>query len=95
MIVSGNLIATLGVSHDKSFMSIPETASESFFKLAILDVKAGLYPIYKAFENVESPISGRVELKIEDWASAEKDREELIAKWDDDYLLDLVGYQYH
>ena len=73
--------------------TIAPTAEESFYKLAVLDVKAGLYPTIKHYEGLDTPL-GRIELKIDDWQNAAQDRKDLLQQWDEDYLLDAVDLMY-
>jgi hypothetical protein len=93
-VVSACLTATLAFEHDRSFQSIPPTAEESFYNLAVLDVKAGLYPTIKHYDGLETSF-GRIELKLDDWQSAASDRKELINNWDENYLLDAVDLAYN
>jgi hypothetical protein len=93
-VVSACLTATLAFEHDRSFNSIPPTAEESFYNLALLDVKAGLYPTIKHYDGLETSL-GRIELKLDDWQSAASDRKELISQWDENYLLDAVDLAYN
>lgn len=90
---SYNVIMELAFEHDKSLQSIPPTVEESFFKLALLDVKDGLYPTIKHYNEIESAY-GRIELKIDDWANAESERNDLISQWDDNYHLDIARMYY-
>ena len=92
-LISSRLRITMAFEHDKSFASIPPTAEESFFKLAALDIKAGLYPTIKHYDGIETSY-GRIELKLDDWANAESDRDSLLEKWDDEYMLDQVDYEW-
>ena len=80
--------------HDKSFASIPPTAEESFFKLAVLDVEAGLYQTVKHYNKLETPL-GVIELNIDDWASAKEKRDELVKEWDEIWALDSVDLDYY
>ena len=73
---------------DQSLQSIRPTAEESFFKLAVLDVKENLYQLVKHYTTIQTAY-GTVELKIDDWADAANERKELINQWDDSYHLDL------
>lgn len=92
-LVATKLRLTLACEHDKSCQSIPATAAESFFKLAELDIKAGLYQTIKHYDGIETSY-GRIELKIDDWQNARQEREDMIKEWDDSYLLDAVGYDF-
>lgn len=93
-LVSSKLTIYMCFQHDKSFASIAPTAEESFYQLALLDVKAGLYPTIKHFDGIETSL-GRIELKIDDWQSAADARKELISNWDESYLLDAVDLDYY
>lgn len=92
-LVSSKLRISLACQHDNSLQSITPTSEESFFKLAILDVKDGLYQTVKHYDGIETSY-GRIELKIEDWANARQERDEMLKEWDDSYLLDQVDYNY-
>ena len=78
----------LGFEHDMSLASIPETCREDFLKLALLDVKENLYPTLKQYTEISTAI-GTINLKIDDWAPAERDRKDLIEKRHDLYNLDF------
>lgn len=91
---SAKLKLTLAFEHDKSLASIPETARESFLKLALLDVKENLYPTLKQYSQINSAY-GNIDLKIDDWANAESERNELINQWDDTYHLDRQPMYYY
>ena len=83
----------LGFMHDSTLASIPETCSEEFLKLALLDVKENLYPTMKHFSELNT-VHGTINLKLDEWANAESERKELIDKWDDNYHLDLKPMYY-
>lgn len=83
-----NIVVDLGFQHDVSLASIPDTCRTSFMELALLDVKENLYPIFKSYSNL-STAYGNIDLKIDNWESAESERRELIQKWDDTYHLDI------
>lgn len=93
-LVSSKLLVTIGFVHDSSFQSINPTTDESFFQLAALDVKAGLYPTIKHYEGLDT-VYGRIELKLDNWANAEEERNQLIEKWDESYLLDFIDLDYY
>ena len=61
-------------------VSIPEEYREIFIKLSVLDIKIRLYNELKYLEDVVTP-AGNLNLKVSDWDSAYRDRE--------DYLRDL------
>lgn len=90
-VVSNRLRAYVGLSHYKNGVSIPETAYQSFLKLALLDVKATLYPTLKNYTELNTSI-GNINLKLDEWANAEQERKDLIEKWDDTYHLDAQPF---
>ena len=92
-LASHSLIFEFMMEHDPSLMSIPATAEESFFKLALLDVKKSLYSIVKHYNNIET-VYGNIDLKIDDWADADNQRTELLNQWDDNYHLDRAQTTY-
>ena len=92
--VSARLTALLAFEHDRSFNSINPTCEESFYMLANLDVKAGLYPTIKHYNGLETAL-GRIELQIEDWQNAAQERKDLINAWDESYLLDAVDLAFN
>ena len=92
--VSARLTALLAFEHDRSFNSINPTCEESFYMLANLDVKAGLYPTIKHYNGLETAL-GRIELQIEDWQNAAQERKDLINTWDESYLLDAVDLAFN
>lgn len=83
----------LGFEHDLSLASIPETSRDEYYKLALLDVKENLYPTLKMYTEVSTSI-GNINLKLDDWASAEDQRRDLLEKWDDTYHLDHKNIYY-
>ena len=82
-----SVIMTYGQMHDLSLTSIPATASESFYKIMVLDAKSVFYNFIKHYNEVATA-HGRIDLKIDDWADAAAKREELVEKWEDTYHLD-------
>lgn len=84
---SCRLTLSLLCEHHPSLASIPPTAEESFYKLAYLDVADFLYNAMKHYNEMETAY-GRITLKIDDWANAKSDRDQLIDKWDDTFHLD-------
>ena len=92
-LASHSLIFEFMMEHDPSLMSIPATAEESFFKLALLDVKKSLYSIVKHYNNIET-VYGNIDLKIDDWADADNQRNDVLNQWDDNYHLDRAQTTY-
>lgn len=87
MYVSQKIIIEYASMHDKTLGSIPQTAAESFFDLALLDCKKGLYNVMKHYNELATA-HGNINLHIDDWASADSDRKEILQRWDDTYHLD-------
>ena len=63
-------------------------------KLALLDAKVNLYPTLKMYTQLNTSI-GTIDLKLDDWANAEQERNELINQWDDTYVLDIPNIYYY
>ena len=93
MYSSSKVVIELGFEHDKSLASIPETASESFMELALLDLKDNLYPTIKQYTDIQTAI-GNINFKMDNWENAESDRKELLNRWDDVYHLDMKSLYY-
>lgn len=87
------LIFDCGFEHDKSLASIPDTARDSFIKLAELDVKANLYPTLRQYTELNTAV-GTINLKLDDWQDAESRRNELIEQMDDRIQLDMTPMFY-
>lgn len=72
--------ATMLLSHDLSLSTIPDTAFESLYQFALLDTKAYFYAKLKRKDNVDTGI-GNIQLKIDDWSGAARERDELLNRW--------------
>lgn len=73
--------------HDSNGETIPESCVESFMELANLDVRRTLYNYLKNMNNVGSAFK-EINVKIDDWASAEADRKALIDQWTNTFHYD-------
>lgn len=73
--------------HHKELYTIPMSARESFFKLALFDMKIFIYNNLRQYMNIETA-HGKVDLKIDEWSSAESDKASMLEKWDDTYHFD-------
>ena len=89
----GTIIVTYLRTHDPSLSSIPESQSESFYSLALLDVKSGLYNIIKPYTEMETA-HGRINLKIDDWENAASARADLVKEWTESYHLERKTIYY-
>lgn len=79
----------LTYTHSPELFTIPETARESFFNLALLDCKSYLWNALRYYTTVQTAF-GQMDLKIDAWENAESDRRDLLNQWDESYHLDSV-----
>lgn len=75
-----SLTCTFCLKNDENLISIEDTAYEGVKKLFLLDLKKSIYNEYGLFANIETPY-GNIELKIDDWSSAESERNELYESY--------------
>lgn len=94
LISSTKLVAELGFEHDKSLATISPSQRKSFTDLAMLDVKANLYPTLKNYSSIQSAY-GQIDLKLENWENAESERKDLLDRWEDTYHLDAFAPFYY
>lgn len=87
---SKDITVTLLISHFDNISSIPPSQWDAFEQLAILDIKAFLYGMLKHHTDFTTPL-GTITLKIDDWASAQQERRELLNRWTEVYHLDDIG----
>ena len=90
---STKVVIELGFEHDRSLASIPETASESFMELALLDLKDNLYPTIKQYTEIQTAV-GNINFRLDSWENAESERKELLSRWDDVYHMDMKTMYY-
>lgn len=74
--------------HEKNGETIPEGCYDSFMELATLDVKVFLYNTLKLYDNIPTAF-GNINLKIDDYQSANADRTALLNDWRDKYHVDM------
>lgn len=84
----GKLEIEIAYEHASNLSTIPMTAWESFYDLALLDIKRFLYNAMKHYTEIQSAF-GTISLRIDDWQSAESDRKDLIERIRDVYHLEL------
>lgn len=84
---STKIVLDLGFEQDKSLASIEDSAFESFFKLALLDVQDNLYPTFKQYTEMQTAY-GNINVKIDEWGNADDQRKELLNQWDSVFMLD-------
>lgn len=90
---SSCLIFDCAMMHDKSLASISPTQEESFYNLAVLDVKDMLYQSLKHYNDVQSAY-GNISMKLDDWQSAAADRKQLLDDWESVYHMDVLPFEY-
>lgn len=80
-----------GVEHADNLSTIPSTAWETFYELALLDIKRFLYNSMKHYNEIQSAY-GTINLKIDEWSNAESERKDLIEKFKDVYHLETKQF---
>lgn len=75
------------VEHAENLSTIPTTAWESFYELALLDVKRFLYNTLKHYNELQTAY-GTINLRIDEWSNAEDNRKDLIERMKDVYHLE-------
>lgn len=76
-----------------SWGAVPESISIAAEQLAKLDVKTYLWNELKLYDKLESA-DGAIDLKIDDWANAENERQELLDNWRNKAFPNMVKYPY-
>jgi hypothetical protein len=89
--MANELTIEFGLEHFDNLASVPNTAWESFYELALLDIKHFLYGVLKHYDQLQTAY-GTINLHIDDWSSAEADRKELLNQWRDVYHLDTEQF---
>jgi len=85
----GKIDLEIAVAHADNLSTIPNTAWETFYELALLDIKRFLYNAMKHYTDIQTAY-GTIQLKIDDWQSAESERKELIERLRDIYHLEVT-----
>lgn len=75
------------LEHAENLSTIPNTSWNSFYELAVLDIKKFLFNIVKHYRNLQTAY-GQIALQIDDWENADADRKELLNEWKDMYHID-------
>lgn len=89
--MANTITIEFGVEHFDNLGSIPRTAWESFYELALIDIKRLLYNALKHHNEIQTAF-GSINLRIDDWQNAESDRKELIERWRDVHHLDAEQF---
>lgn len=74
--------------HEPNGETIPEGCYDSFMELATLDMKIFMYNTLKLYDGIPTAF-GNINLKIEEYQSADADRNALLDKWRDTFHLDM------
>lgn len=77
--------------HSENGESIEPSCYDSFMQLAMLDVKMFLYNNLKLYDNIATAF-GTIQLKTEDYQSAESERNTLLDDWRNTFHLDNVDW---
>lgn len=93
ILASCKVVFDLALMHDKNLASITPTSEESFYNLAVLDVKDMLYQTLKHYNDISSAY-GNINLKIDEWQNAASDRKALLDEWDNAYHMDIIPFTY-
>lgn len=93
VLASCKIVFDLAFIHDKNLASISPTQEESFFNLAILDVKDMLYQSLKHYSDIQTAY-GNINLKIDEWQQASSDRKSLLDEWESLYHMDVIPFTY-
>lgn len=88
---SNKIILQVALEHSKNLATIPKTSYNSFYTLLSLDIKMMLYNNLKHYNDMQTAY-GSINLKIDDWANAESERNELIKQWEDTFHLDVAQF---
>lgn len=87
--IQGTVEVTMHIAWP-NLVSIPEEYHEAFMGLAKLDVKQACWNQLKYLEDVVTPV-GNLNLKINDWEGAEKERDEYLQSLRTKSFPDRVG----
>ena len=87
----GMIDIDFALEHAENLSTIPITAWETFYELALLDIKRFLYNAMKHYSELQTAY-GTVNLRIDDWSNAESERKDLIEKMRDTYHLEVEQF---
>ena len=69
------------LSNDNHLVTLSDDVYEAVKRLFILDLKSTIYDEYSTWSNLDTTL-GTIDLKIDDWAGAENERNELFDQFD-------------
>lgn len=87
------VVFKVACEHDPDGESIEDDCYDSFLELATLDVKQFIYNTLKYYNEIPTAF-GNINLKIDDFQSAEADRNTLLDRWRDTYHLDFDWFEF-
>ena len=84
----GKMDLELALMHSDNLSTITQTSWESFYELALLDIKRFLFGMMKHYTDLQTAY-GSFNLKIDDWSNAESERKEWIDRAREGYHLEV------
>ena len=90
---AGSYRVEVALMHDPSLSTIPPGALTHLRQLAVLDIKAYLWGKMKRLTELDVGV-GTINLKIDNWESAEQEMRDLLREWDETASLDLDTINY-
>ena len=90
---SNHVVFELAFEHEQNLGSISPTTEESFYNLAILDVKDAFYQTMKHYNEIQVA-NGSVNMRLDEWSNAAEQRKALLDDWDNIYHIDVLPFTY-
>lgn len=87
------VVFKIACEHEPNGETIPQSCYDSFMQLAALDVKMFLYNTLKHYDGIPSAF-GNIQLKIEEFQSADSERTALLNQWTDTFHLDMDNWEW-
>ena len=79
--------------HMENLESVPQSCYESFMNLATLDMKVFLWNTLKHYQEIPTAF-GTINLKIEDYQTADTDRTALLKEYGDVFHVDIMPFSF-
>jgi hypothetical protein len=83
----GMLDIDFNLTHAENLSTVKKSMYDTFYKIAIMDMKNFLYGALKHYKNIQTAY-GTITLEIDEWAGAANEREDLIERFRDVYHLE-------
>lgn len=87
----GEVDIEFALEHAANLSTVTPTMWESFYELALIDIKRFLYGTLKHYTDIQTAY-GTINLRIDEWQNAEQDRKELVERWRDTYHLETEQF---